>query len=94
MDSVGAEAFGKADVVVHETGAAARLDQIDQVADMIFVRDGTVHAKQNAGSVGAVERARQLRFELCRRLCGKLEIEPARMLDFSHVHGLSAASLA
>ncbi len=55
-------------------------DQSEQVPAMIFVNWHAVAAKQNASCIGACNRLRELSFELCRRLCWKLKIEPAPIL--------------
>ena len=64
------------------------LDQVDQPADLAFIDFRLVTGKQNASRVRARQRLGELSVKLCRRLRGKLQVEPALRLDFSHCRGL------
>jgi hypothetical protein len=88
MHAIGANALGKAGIVLDEAGEPASLHKIDQAPGMNFVDRRPVTAKQNASRIGARDCLRELSFELCRRLTWKLKIEPAPILDFGHNHGL------
>src|SRR5262249_28435115 len=88
MDAVGAKPLGEFGVVLKKTGGPARLDKIDEPANVLLVNRRVAVAKRRASRIGALQRLSELSFELCRRLCWKLQIEPASRLDFSHCRGL------
>ena len=86
--AVGAQALGKLNIVLDQTGEATTLHQVDQAPGMTFVDWRFVRANQNASCIGARDCLHELSFDQCRRLRRKLQIEPAPMFDFGHDHGL------
>jgi hypothetical protein len=88
MDTVSAKPLGKLGIVFNETSDPTRLDKIDKPANLDLINRRFAAAKQNAGRTAARERLGELSFKLRRRLCWKLQVEPASRLDFSHCRGL------
>jgi hypothetical protein len=88
MNAVGSQPLGKLGIVLDEASDSARLDKIDNAPGPSFIHGRLAAAKQDASRIGACKFLPESSFEHCRRLGGKLQVEPASRLDFSHYRGL------